>query len=109
SSTCSRESSSRGSGVGERLINCVIGARIGTLRASRSSVQAGDQPEPRRRQTPHMPSAITAVRRLRAGAAVAALTLIAAGPVHAKGVAANPDDCTPIAATLQPFAPFGDG
>jgi hypothetical protein len=55
-----------------------------------------------------MPSAISAARRLGVGAAVAALSLVAAGSASAKSVAVNPDDCTPPPATLQPFGGFGD-
>lgn len=42
------------------------------------------------------------------GAAMAALALVVAPAAHAKGAAANPDNCTPPAALEHPFASWGD-
>jgi hypothetical protein len=41
-------------------------------------------------------------------AAAALLTLLLAPAADAKGVAANPDNCTPAPALEHPFAPWGD-
>jgi hypothetical protein len=41
-------------------------------------------------------------------AALAALTLVVVPAAHAKGAAANLDNCTPLPALEHPFAPWGD-